>query len=148
MIIKYNEFVNENIDDSLKTALLEIQRKSTSTYRHTGLIFGELGMGEIFILKNSLYIGSLISFKKHGGIKILQMIIDIANKYKLLITLLAQVYDKYSDFNYTKLNIKDERTPLSQKELINWYKSLGFNITKKLQNSVEMEKKPEIKYDN
>ena len=99
-------------------------------------------MSEIYELNGSLKIGSLISFKKGGGKWIIQKIISICDKYSVTIKLLAQTYDKNSDYTYKELNIKDERPILSQKELVLMYQSVGFIISRRNKNSVEMVRHP------
>lgn len=140
------EFLNENnlasIDDAIENAIEEIKTYSTGSYRNKGLFFGDYGMAEIYGLNGSLKIGSLISFKKGGGKWILQKIISICDKYSVTISLLAQAYDKNSDYAYKELNIKDDRPSLSQKELVSMYKSMGFSISGRNKNSVEMVRKP------
>jgi hypothetical protein len=123
-------------------ALEKIKKLSTDTYRHTGLIFGDYGMSEIYVVNNTIKIGTLTSFKKGGGKWILNNIIQICNKYSVPIKLLAQSYKKDSDIEYVNRNIKDERPELSQSELIKMYKNLGFTVLNKSSKSAEMIKYP------
>jgi hypothetical protein len=134
----FEEFINENNLVSIENAIEEIKTYSTGSYRNKGLFFGDYGMAEIYELNGSLKIGSLISFKKGGGKWIIQKIIHICDKYSVTIKLLAQSYDKNSDYAYKELNIKDERPILSQKELVSLYQSMGFKISNRNKNSAEM----------
>jgi hypothetical protein len=132
------EFLNENKSISVENAIGEIKTYSTGSYRNKGLFFGDYGMAEIYELDGNLKIGSLISFKKGGGKWIIQKIMSICDKHSVTIKLLAQAYDKNSDYAYKELNIKDERAILSQKELVLMYKSIGFIISNRNKNSAEM----------
>lgn len=137
----YEEFLNENASDltaNLNKALAEIKSKSTSTYRHTGLVFDGYGMCEIYIINDTLKIGSLISFKKGGGSYVLNLIISIADKYKVDISMLAESFQKSKDYSYKELGINDDRPELSQKDLVKWYMKFGFVVIKKSAKSAEM----------
>jgi len=136
------EFLNENNQASVENAIEEIKTYSTGSYRNKGLFFGDYGMAEIYELNGSLKIGSLISFKKGGGKWIIQKIMSICDKHSVTIKLLAQAYDKNSDYAYKGLNIKDERPILLQKELVLMYQSMGFIISDRNKDSVEMVRTP------
>jgi len=137
----YQQFIFEGVN-SLNSALEEIKSKATSTFRANGLIFGEDGMAEIYIMEESIKIGTLISFRKGGGNSMMETIISITDKYKVPIKILAESYSKSKDYYYKQLNIQDDRSELTQKDLVNWYKKLGFEVISKTTKSSTMIRKP------
>jgi hypothetical protein len=141
---KFKEFLYESTITDAQKALEEIKSIATGKFRHIGFFFGENGMAEIYDNSSGqIKVATLTSFKKGGGRWIMERIIEICNRHRVSIGLLAQSYEKTSDIEYQKMAITDVRPELSQKDLVKWYRRLGFRIVEKNRKSVEMVKDPD-----
>ena len=95
----------------------------------TSIVFETKGFVQLKpIMDNRVWLEKLYSLQKGGGSYVMNKIISLADKHGIQIELSAQPFNVEEDPMLLQVGVPKNVSPLSEQNLVNFYKKFGFKL--------------------
>jgi hypothetical protein len=129
----FESALNSFISDVEKEGSLiksPIKSKSSFDTPVTSIVFETKGVVQLKpLMDNRVWLEKLYSLQKGGGSYVMNRIISLADKHGIQLELSAKPFDAEDEPMLLQIGVPKNVNPLSEQNLISFYKKFGFEIT-------------------